>query len=262
MRIPKSIVIVTGGFDPIHSGHISYIKAAAKLGEVLIVGANSDHWLTQKKGRPFMPWHERAVILKAIEGVTDVMDFDDSDNSSRDLIRQIRKMYPGSKIIFANGGDRTEGNVPEQDIQDPLLEFAWGVGGEDKMNSSRWILEKWQYDRTERSWGHFDILKNYPRCKLKEIVVEPNHCLSYQSHEFRDELWFVREGIGSCIIDNEAKVLYTGDHVHVPRNSWHQLINGGKNPLHIIEIQYGDYCEETDIERINEDNLFSTHRAN
>lgn len=264
MRIPKSIVIVTGGFDPIHSGHISYIKAARQLGELLIVGANSDAWLTQKKGRPFMNWHERANILMAIKGVDDVMDFDDTDNSSRDLIRKLRKMYPGTRLIFANGGDRVEGNVPEQDLQadDPLLEFAFGVGGEDKMNSSRWILEKWQYERTERSWGHFDILKNYPRCKLKEIVVQPNHCLSYQSHEFRDELWFVRQGIGSCIIDNEARVLYTGDYVHVPRNAWHQLINGGKEPLHIIEIQYGDYCDESDIERINEDNLFSTHRAN
>lgn len=261
MRIPKSIVIVTGGFDPIHSGHIQYIKDAKKLGEVLFVGANSDAWLTQKKGRPFMPISERLAILAALEGVDAVWEFDDSDNSSRDLIRQVRKAYPGTKIIFANGGDRDKTNVPEQDLEDPLLEFAFGVGGENKMNSSRWILEQWQYDRTERSWGHFDILKNYPKCKLKEIVVQPNHCLSYQSHEFRDELWFVRQGIGSCIIDNKAKVLYTGDYVHVPRNAWHQLINGGKEALHIIEIQYGDYCEESDIERINEDNLFSTHRT-
>ena len=164
MRIPKSIVIVTGGFDPIHSGHIAYIKAAKQLGEILVVGANSDDWLTEKKGRPFMPIHERLAILGAIEGVDQVWEFDDADNSSRDLIHKLRKQYPGTKLIFANGGDRTDKNVPEQDIEDPLLEFAWGVGGENKMNSSRWILENWQYERTERSWGHFDILKNYPKC--------------------------------------------------------------------------------------------------
>lgn len=250
MRFPKSIVIITGGFDPIHSGHISYIKAAKQLGELLFVGANSDAWLTNKKGRPFMNISERLAILGAMEGVDEVWEFDDSDNSSRDLIRKVRQQYPGVKIIFANGGDRTEGNVPEQDIDDPLLQFAFGVGGENKMNSSRWILEKWQYDRTERDWGHFDILKNYPGCKLKEIVVEPNHCLSYQRHEHREELWLVREGSGTVIIDNEADIIHTGDYIHVPKNSWHQLINGGKDPLKIIEIQYGTQCEETDIERM------------
>ena len=102
MRIPKSIVIVTGGFDPIHSGHISYIREAKKLGELLFVGANSDSWLTQKKGRPFMPMAERLAILGAIEGVDEVWEFDDSDNSSRDLIRKVRKAYPGTRIIFAN----------------------------------------------------------------------------------------------------------------------------------------------------------------
>jgi cytidyltransferase-like protein len=252
MRLPKSIVIVTGGFDPIHSGHISYIKAAKQLGELLFVGANSDSWLTQKKGRPFMPIHERLAILSALEGVDEVWEFDDSDNSSRDLIRKVRQQYPGTRIIFANGGDRVEGNVPEQDMQesDSLLEFAFGVGGENKMNSSRWILEKWQYDRTDRDWGHFDILKDYPGCKLKEIVVEPNHCLSYQQHDHREELWLVREGSGTVIIDEQAQLIYTGDYVHVPRGSWHQLINGGKSQLKIIEIQYGTKCDETDIRRM------------
>ena len=78
----KTIVLVTGGFDPIHSGHINYIKEAKKLGDILVVGVNSDDWLTRKKGRPFMPLSERAEILRNIVGVDFVIDFDDSDGSA------------------------------------------------------------------------------------------------------------------------------------------------------------------------------------
>lgn len=201
----EKIVIVTGGFDPIHSGHVQYITEARKLGTKLIVGANSDAWLRQKKGREFMPWAERAAILRSIRGVDEVWAFDDSDNSARDLIRQVRNANPKAQIIFANGGDRVEGNVPEQDMQeaDKLLSFAFGIGGENKANSSSWILERWMNQRTERAWGHFDILKDYPAkdlpndfefgCKLKELVVQPNRCLSYQRHQRRSELWYVRK---------------------------------------------------------------------
>lgn len=245
----EKIVIVTGGFDPVHSGHIKYIQAARKLGTKLIVGANSDDWLRIKKGREFMPWSERAAILSSIQGVDEVWAFNDEDNSARDLIRQIRNAYPKARLIFANGGDRGKDNVPEQDIEDKNLEFVFGVGGEDKANSSSWILERWMHERQDRPWGHYDVLKDYPGCKLKELVVEPNHCLSYQRHQFRSELWFVREGTGKAIIDNEVVFLYTGRYVVIPAGAWHQLINSGADPLSIIEVQYGEHCEESDIER-------------
>jgi cytidyltransferase-like protein len=245
----EKIVIVTGGFDPVHSGHIKYIQAARKLGTKLIVGANSDDWLRIKKGREFMPFAERAAILSSIQGVDEVWAFNDEDNSARDLIRQIRNAYPKARLIFANGGDRGKDNVPEQDIEDKNLEFVFGVGGEDKANSSSWILERWMHERQDRPWGHYDVLKNYPGCKLKELVVEPNHCLSYQRHQFRSELWFVREGTGKAIIDNEVVFLYTGRYVVIPAGAWHQLINSGADPLSIIEVQYGEHCEESDIER-------------
>jgi cytidyltransferase-like protein len=247
----EKIVIVTGGFDPVHSGHIAYIQAARQLGTKLIVGANSDDWLRSKKGREFMPWKERAAILQAIRGVDEVWAFDDADNSSRDLIRQVRNANPKAQIIFANGGDRIEGNVPEQDMQaaDKLLSFAFGVGGEHKANSSSWILERWMHERTDRPWGYYDILKNYPGCKLKELVVEPNRCLSYQRHQHRDELWYVRAGQGKVIIDDRVLFLYNGQYLVIKAGSWHQLINSGVEPLSIIEIQFGDNCDENDIER-------------
>lgn len=245
------IVIVTGGFDPIHSGHIAYIQAAAKLGDRLIVGPNSDKWLERKKGRAFMNWNERASILLSIKDVDAVMAYNDDCDNSSELIKIVRQAYPDDTIIFANGGDRVEGNVPEQALQadDPKLQFAFGVGGETKMNSSRWILEKWSHEREERPWGRFDVLKRYKTVKLKDILVNPNHCLSYQRHTHRSELWFVVSGFGRAIVDERILYLQPQAYVEVPKGSWHQLINGSNEPLHIIEIQYGEACNEDDIER-------------
>lgn len=140
----KTVVIVTGGFDPIHSGHIEYIKAAKRLGDVLVVGVNSDAWLVRKKGKAFMPFDERSSIVYALKDVDYVIDFDDTDGSAKDCIRRVRKFYPHDMIIFANGGDRTSANIPEMDIGDKNMTFIFGVGGEYKKNSSSWILKKWE----------------------------------------------------------------------------------------------------------------------
>ena len=78
------VVVVSGGFDPIHSGHIAMFKAAKALGDVLVVALNSDAWLTRKKGRPFMPWDERAGVIDAMTVVDDVIAFNDDDNTACD----------------------------------------------------------------------------------------------------------------------------------------------------------------------------------
>lgn len=126
----KNIVLITGGFDPVHSGHIAYLEAARQLGDVLVVGVNSDAWLERKKGRAFMPLKERATILRSLKGIDFVIDFDDRDGSARHAIRMTRQSYPQDHIIFANGGDRTDDNIPEMDVEDNNLEFRFGVGGE------------------------------------------------------------------------------------------------------------------------------------
>lgn len=140
---PNKIVIVTGGFDPVHRGHIEYIKAAGSLGDILLIGLNSDEWLARKKGKAFMPWIDRYSVVNSIKGVDGVFDFDDSDGSAKDAIRTVREMYPLANIIFANGGDRTSSNIPEMDVGDKNITFVFGVGGEDKKNSSSWILNNW-----------------------------------------------------------------------------------------------------------------------
>jgi len=109
----ETIVIATGGFDPIHSGHIKYLQAAKSLGNRLIVGINSDAWLIRKKGQAFMPWNERATIVENLRMVDDVIEFDDWDGSAQHAIKIVRKRYPSAYIIFANGGDRTQQNIPD-----------------------------------------------------------------------------------------------------------------------------------------------------
>lgn len=137
------VVVATGGFDPVHSGHIKYLNAAAKLGDLLLVGVNSDQWLRKKKGKEFLSFCERSFIVQNLKPVYLSFAFNDDDGSAKDAIHHVRSYYPDDVIIFANGGDRTKENIPEMDIQDPNLEFVFGVGGVDKSNSSSWILKNW-----------------------------------------------------------------------------------------------------------------------
>ena len=138
------IIIVSGGFDPIHSGHIGHFKAAKELGDLLVVGLNSDDWLTRKKGKPFRPIEERLCIIRELKMVDLALAFDDNDNSSRDLIRRVLDLY-SSDVVFANGGDRTKDNIPEIETfgDDPRVGFEFGVGGNNKKNSSSWILKNY-----------------------------------------------------------------------------------------------------------------------
>jgi D-beta-D-heptose 7-phosphate kinase/D-beta-D-heptose 1-phosphate adenosyltransferase len=251
------IVLVTGGFDPIHSGHIAYFKAARTLGDRLIVGLNSDKWLERKKGRAFMPWNERLCIVNNLAMVDEVYTFDDSDGSARAFIHQVRAHYPDAELIFANGGDRTAVNIPEMDVVDSNLEFAFGVGGEDKKNSSSWILEDWKKPRTERTWGYYRVLHEVgSHAKLKELTVNPKTCLSMQRHEHRAEFWFVAEGEATVYTVDPHSTDYDllasparHQHTWIQLNEWHQLCNETDQPLRLIEIQYGENCVEEDIER-------------
>ena len=253
----KKIVLITGGFDPLHSGHIAYFKAAKELGDILVVGVNSDAWLTRKKGSPFMPYKERIEIVRNIVGVDFVIDFDDSDNSAKHAIWMVRQSYPQDKIIFANGGDRTDENIPEMDIDDNNLQFVFGVGGFNKANSSSWILQEWKAPKTERSWGYYRVLHEVgANTKLKELTVMPKTCLSMQRHDSRAEFWFVAEGqamvytLDEASTDQEIKCQLTmHENTFIKVNEWHQLCNETDRPLKLIEIQYGDRCVEEDIER-------------
>ena len=125
----RKTIMVSGGFDPIHVGHVRMILDAANYGDVIVV-ANSDDWLKRKKGYIFMPWEERVEILSSIRGVASVVSVDDSDNSVCEAIDRVRPDY------FANGGDRKVGNTPEVELCSKLgINLVWNVGG-DKIQSS------------------------------------------------------------------------------------------------------------------------------
>ena len=143
----KKIVAISGGFDPIHVGHIRMIQAAKKLGNV-IVFLNTDEWLKRKKGYVFMSWDERAEILLGVKGIKEVYSAMDDDNT----VCEALKFYKPD--IFANGGDRKIGNVPEYQVCEELdIELKYGIGGTDKPQSSSWLVDSMKYRKIDHGDG-------------------------------------------------------------------------------------------------------------
>jgi len=256
-----NVVVVSGGFDPLHSGHINYLEAARKLGDILLVGINSDDWLARKKGRAFMPFEERRNIVEHLEMVDAAFGFDDSDGSATDAIQTALLHHTNSHIIFANGGDRTTDNIPEMSRvdDDAPVSFKFGVGGNDKANSSSWILNEWKSPKTDRPWGYYRKLhQDGPCTHVKELAVLPGEKLSMQRHKHRSELWMVTSGVATVATCSNPTPEFTVRHKLMPHETldiqvgtWHQLSNETNDIVKIVEIQYGDRCMEEDIERYN-----------
>ena len=149
----KKVSLVTGGFDPIHSGHIAYFERAKDLSDYLVVGLNTNEWLTRKKGQYFLPWIERAEIIRHLDMVDAVVSWeDDDDDSACGAIAKCLEI--SEKVIFCNGGDRIKTNTPEITGygDDPRVEFKFAIGGDDKMNSSSWILNDY-FNRQRKLLG-------------------------------------------------------------------------------------------------------------
>ena len=148
----KKVSLVTGGFDPIHSGHIAYFERAKDLSDYLVVGLNTNEWLTRKKGQYFLPSIQRAEIIRHLDMVDAVVSWDDEDNSACGAIAKC--LEKSEKVIFCNGGDRIKTNTPEITGygDDPRVEFKFAIGGDDKMNSSSWILNDY-FNRQRKLLG-------------------------------------------------------------------------------------------------------------
>ena len=251
------ITVVSGGFDPLHSGHINLLESAASYGDKLVVLVNSDEWLIRKKGRPFLPFEERSIIVQRMDMVDNVYAVDDSDDSVTKGLIQVRNAFGHDhEYIFCNGGDRGKDNIPEMQVEGYKFEF--GVGGDNKANSSSWILKEWQYPSERRVWGEFSNLFEDDVVKVKELVIEPGKGISYQKHFKRDEIWFISKG-GCSVkhgrLENNPEVhefytLSTDQIFIVRKGEWHQIWNPNEDPCHIIEIQYGEETTEDDIERL------------
>lgn len=158
-KTPYDTVVVSGGFDPVHIGHVRLILAASQYGDVIVV-ANSDSWLYRKKGFVFMTWDQRKEILEALKGVVRVEWVDDTDETVCEALRRIKPTY------FANGGDRKGDNVPEVAVCKELgIEMIWNVGG-GKIESSSELV-----NRAEDARNSFDdsqSMSGYGRVKHSE----------------------------------------------------------------------------------------------
>jgi len=249
------IIVVSGGFDPVHSGHISYVNEASQLGDKLIVLLNSDNWLINKKDRYFMPFRERKIIVENLKGVSEVLDFkDDLLGSCINGLLKVQQKYPHDDVIFCNGGDRDKSNIPEMSLKN--ISFKFSIGGNAKQNSSSWILKNWSYPSEKRVWGVFYDLFQDENVKVKELIVDPGKGMSFQKHQKRNEFWLVTNGackvMHSKNLPDEASelTLKKYDSLSILTEEWHQIINPYKAPCHIIEVQYGEETSEEDIERL------------
>lgn len=227
------ISVISGGFDPLHKGHISLIQAARAYGDCLIAILNSDDWLTRKKGKPFMDYENRAAVLLALSSVDFVIPAQDSDGSVAETLRDIKMRFPGAQITFCNGGDRFANNTPEAQVRG--VSFAFGVGGGKVASSSDFL-------RVHRSWGNYEVLLAGPGYVVKRLNVDGE--MSVQRHFQREEVWQVVSGHAHILEENRWHTARPGDVFRFPRRCWHSIHGHAK----VIEIQYGE-PDEDDIER-------------
>ena len=142
----KIISIVSGGFDPIHPGHIMMMKDCLKFSNYLIVGVNSNKWLINKKGNYFMDIQHRIYVVSSLNVVNETMEFeDDEEGSANNLLIKIRNKYSNDKIIFANGGDRSDSSkiLEFETAKQYNIDLKFGIGGSHKESSSSDLLKRW-----------------------------------------------------------------------------------------------------------------------
>ena len=250
------VILVSGGFDPIHSGHIKYLESAKSMGDYLIVALNSDDWLIRKKGKNFMSYEDRHSILINLCMTDDVISFEDDDiGSCIDALEKVKMRFPDDEIIFCNGGDRNKDNIPEMKVKN--VNFEFGVGGGEKINSSSKILNNFLYTSEDRVWGKFFNLYVEKGIKVKNLIVQPGKGMSFQRHKYRNEIWFAFHGEFKVNFSRTKPELSKEIKINnkeiflVEKMSWHQIFNPYKHPCHIIEIQFGEHTEEDDIERLH-----------
>jgi cytidyltransferase-like protein len=224
-------IAISGGFDPLHPGHITMIEEAAKYGEVHII-VNSDEWLIRKKGFFFQPLVDRKKILEAY--TPHVHTVDDTDGTVCEALKRIRPDY------FGNGGDRGKTNTPELTVCEELgIEPVFGLGS--KYSSSSAINGK---KRVITRWGWYDVILDMHKLRVKLLHVEPGKSLSLQRHDKRSEFFFMPNG--------EVRI-------NLPE-VWHVLQAPPQSALEVVEVQMGSSDEE-DIEKVHElDENFSAEK--
>lgn len=248
-------VAVSGGFDPIHVGHVRMLKAARKLGDKLVVIVNNDNWLKNKKGFVFMPEKERVELLGAFPFVDKVVVTSHKSKAvDRSVSYELARLKPA---IFANGGDRGKGNVPEEEVCKKFgIKMRYNVGRGGKVQSSSWMIKDAARGirRSVRPWGEFYQWDEGKGWNLKTLTIKPGKRLSLQYHHHREEWWMLVEGDAQYTVEHKGKHssgnLKKGEFFKVLKGMTHRLSSrkGGS----VIEIAFGNF-NENDIVRLEDD---------
>ena len=244
-------VVVSGGFDPVHAGHLELLEEARKLGSQLTVILNSDKFLKEKKGYIFMPFAERKTILLGFSCVDKVIKCIDKDQT---VCQTLKKLKERNEIdIFANGGDRESVNdIPEYRIcKENGIQMIFDVGG-GKIQSSSNLIKQFKNYLENRPWGYFENLLEEKKIKVKKLVIFPNQKISVQYHNYRSEKWYISKGKGNVFIDDKKFACKKGSLFNIEQKQVHSIENTGKSNLEIIEIQTGTKLAEDDIFRLED----------
>jgi len=251
-------VVVSGGFDPIHLGHLNLINEASKIGKVIVI-VNSDEFLIEKKGFYLIPSIERAEIIKNLKNVESVFLSIDKDDSVSESIRTLAADKSFNIKYFANGGDRkNDSDIPEKRIcEENNIELVFDVGGGKTQSSSNLFKEAIDVfnsykNFTKKPWGSYMNLLKESNFLVKKILIDSNEEISYQSHQFRDEHWILVEGSLEVINGNSIRVLKSNDYDFIQRGAKHRIKNIGENTAVMIEVQFGDEIDENDIKRYDD----------
>ena len=244
-------VVVSGGFDPVHVGHLDLLQNAKKLGGKLTVILNTDSFLKNKKNFIFMPYKERKKILMSFSCVDRVIKSIDKDDS---VCKTLKMLSLKDEIdIFANGGDRKSiKDIPEYEICKAYgIKMIFDIGGE-KIQSSSNLVSQFKNYLEKRPWGFFENLTEDKEYKVKRLVISPGERISIQFHKHRLEKWIIAKGKSLIQKGNKTFEATQGDSITINPKEVHSLENIGDKYLEVIEVQLGSKLSEEDIIRIND----------
>lgn len=250
-------VAVSGGFDPLHIGHVRMFEAAQKLGDKLVVILNNDNWLKDKKGFAFMPQKERKELIEALPYVDKVVLTDHKKgDKDRSVVRALRALKPA---VFANGGDRKPKGDPIPEVaacRKLGIKLVYNVGRGGKVQSSSWLINasRKPASKSVRPWGEYYGWDSGRGWNLKTIYLKPNKRVSLQYHNHREEWWLLVAGDAYAIIHDgkseQTISLRRGEVLRIGKRQIHRL--GSKRGGTVVEVAYGDF-DEDDIVRLQDD---------